>query len=66
MWPTSDLKDPGRDLVDRAAIWRRHEFDRIMGRIPAGDRAAVTAALGLLTDAGAGEYGVTPLSPVPL
>jgi DNA-binding MarR family transcriptional regulator len=63
---TLDLTPPGRDLVERAAAWRRLEFARIMGRLPAQHRAAVTAALGLLVTAAADDYGVTSLSPVPL
>jgi DNA-binding MarR family transcriptional regulator len=63
---TLDLTASGRGLVEAADAWRRHELARIMARLAPPERAAVTAALGLLVDAAGDDSGVTANRPVPL
>jgi DNA-binding MarR family transcriptional regulator len=63
---TLELAASGRDLVAAADAWRRHELARIMARLAPPERAAVTAALGLLVGAAGDDYGVTAHRPVPL
>jgi DNA-binding MarR family transcriptional regulator len=63
---TLELTASGRDLVAAADAWRWHEFARIMARLAPPERAAVTAALGLLVDAAGDDYGISALHPVPL
>ena len=60
------LTASGRDLVAAADAWRRHELSRIMARLTPPERAAVTAALGLLVGAAGDDYGITAHRPVPL
>ena len=63
---TLELTASGRDLVAAADAWRRHELARIMARLAPPQRAAVTAALGLLVGAAGDDYGITANPPVPL
>ena len=63
---TLELTASGRDLVAAADAWRRHELARIMARLAPPQRAAVTAALGLLVGAAGDDYGVTANRRVPL
>jgi DNA-binding MarR family transcriptional regulator len=63
---TLELTASGRALVAAADAWRRHELARIMGRLASPERAAVTAALGLLVGAAGDQYGITASRPVPL
>jgi DNA-binding MarR family transcriptional regulator len=63
---TLELTASGRDLVAAADAWRRRELARIMAQLAPPDRAAVTAALGLLVGAAGDDYGITPNRPVPL
>jgi DNA-binding MarR family transcriptional regulator len=60
-----ELTASGRNLVAAADARRRHELARIMARLASRERAAVTAALGLLVDAAGDDYGITALCPVP-
>jgi DNA-binding MarR family transcriptional regulator len=62
---TLALTASGRDLVAAADTWRRRELARIMARLASPERAAVTAALGLLVGAAGDDYGITA-SLVPL
>jgi DNA-binding MarR family transcriptional regulator len=61
-----ELTATGRDLVAAADAWRRRELARIMSRLASPERAAVTAALGLLVGAAGDHYGITASRPVPL
>lgn len=61
-----ELTASGRGLVAAADAWRRQELARIMARLGPEERAAVTAALGLLVSAAGDDYGVTAHRPVPL
>ena len=63
---TLDLTASGRDLVAAADAWRRHELARIMARLAPPERAAVTAALGLLVGAAGDDFGISANPPVPL
>jgi DNA-binding MarR family transcriptional regulator len=63
---TLELTASGRDLVAAADAWRRRELARIMARLAPPERAAVTAALGLLVGAAGDDYGITANRPVPL
>jgi len=63
---TLELTASGRDLVAAADAWRQHELARIMARLASPERAAVTAALGLLVGAAGDDYGITASHPVPL
>jgi DNA-binding MarR family transcriptional regulator len=63
---TLELTASGRDLVAAADTWRRHELARIMARLASPERAAVTAALGLLVSAAGDDYGITASRPLPL
>jgi DNA-binding MarR family transcriptional regulator len=63
---TLGLTASGRDLVTAAGAWRRRELARIMARLAPRERAAVTAALGLLVGAAGDDYGITANRPVPL
>ena len=63
---TLKLTASGRALVASADAWRRHELARIMARLASPERAAVTAALGLLVGAAGDHYGITASPPVPL
>jgi DNA-binding MarR family transcriptional regulator len=63
---TLELTASGRDLVAAADAWRRHELARIMARLALPERAAVTAALGLLVGAAGDRYGIIASRPVPL
>jgi DNA-binding MarR family transcriptional regulator len=63
---TLELTASGRDLVAAADAWRRRELARIMARLAPPERAAVTAALGLLVGAAGDDYGITANPPVPL
>ena len=61
-----ELTASGRELVRVAAAWRERELARILGRLPAADRAAVTGLLGRLVEAAGKGYGLGARSPVPL
>jgi DNA-binding MarR family transcriptional regulator len=63
---TLGLTASGRALVASADAWRRRELARIMARLAPPERAAVTAALGLLVSAAGDDYGITASRPVPL
>jgi DNA-binding MarR family transcriptional regulator len=63
---TLELTASGRELVAAADAWRRRELARIMARLAPPERAAVTAALGLLVGAAGDDYGITANRPVPL
>lgn len=63
---TLELTATGRRLVARAAVWRRRELARILGRLSPEDRAAVTGALRLLVEAAGEGHGVIPRPLVPL
>jgi DNA-binding MarR family transcriptional regulator len=63
---TLELTASGRGLVGAADAWRRRELARIMARLAPPERAAVTAALGLLVGAAGDDYGITASRPVPL
>lgn len=62
---TLELTASGQALVASADGWRRNELARIMARLTGPERAAVTAALGLLVGAAGDQYGITT-RPVPL
>jgi DNA-binding MarR family transcriptional regulator len=63
---TLTLTASGRELVETAGTWRRHELARIMARLAPADQEAVTAGLGLLVSAAGDDYGITAYRPVPL
>lgn len=63
---TLELTASGRNLVATADAWRRYELARIMARLAPAERAAVTAALGLLVEAAGEDYGISASRPVPL
>lgn len=63
---TLELTASGRELVRVAAAWRERELARILGRMPAADRAAVTGVLGRLVEAAGEGYGLGARSPVPM
>jgi DNA-binding MarR family transcriptional regulator len=55
---TLQLSAPGRHLVTRVAAWRQDELARMTARLPAEQRAAVTAALRHLVAAAGEGYGI--------
>jgi DNA-binding MarR family transcriptional regulator len=63
---TLGLTATGRELVRVAAAWREQELARILSRMPAKDRAAVTGLLASLVEAAGEDYGLGARSPVPL
>jgi DNA-binding MarR family transcriptional regulator len=62
---TLQLTETGRLLVTRVAARRREELARILARLPAAQRAGVTAALRLLVAAAGEGYGMISRTLVP-
>jgi len=63
---TLQLTAPGRKLVAKVAAWRQEELARMLARLPAEQRAGVTAALQQLVVAAGEGYGITSRVLVPV
>ena len=63
---TLELTATGQQQVTKVATWRQQELARIMGRLPAGQRVRVTAALHHLVVAAGEGYGMASRTLIPV
>jgi DNA-binding MarR family transcriptional regulator len=63
---TLELTATGQQQVTKVATWRQQELARIMGRLPAGQRVRVTAALHHLVAAAGEGYGMASRTLIPV
>jgi len=63
---TLELTATGQQQVTNVATWREQELTRIMGRLPAGQRVRVTAALHHLVVAAGEGYGMASRTLIPV